>query len=137
MNKKLIDLQLIKFIFVGVINTLFGTAIMFGLYNFFGCSYFFSTAMNYLLGSVLSFFLNKYFTFQNKNKSMKQILMFVFNIILCYGLAYGIAKPLVNFIVGSVSKTFSDNISMFAGMILFTVLNYFGQKFFVFHRLNK
>lgn len=137
MNKKLIDLQLIKFIFVGVINTLFGTAIMFGLYNFFGCSYFFSTAMNYLLGSVLSFFLNKYFTFQNKNKSMKQILMFVFNIILCYGLAYGIAKPLVNFIVGSVSKTFSDNISMLAGMILFTVLNYFGQKFFVFHRLNK
>ena len=130
--KKILDDQIFKFIIVGIINTLFGTAVMFGMYNLFHCSYFFSTAMNYILGSILSFFLNKYFTFQNKNKSMKQVLKFIFNIVLCYSLAYGIAKPLVNFILSSFSKIIKDNISMLIGMILFTFLNYFGQKYFVF-----
>lgn len=122
----------LKFIFVGILNTLLGYAIMFTLYNFFNCNYFFSTAMNYILGGILSFFLNKYFTFQNKTKSAKQIFKFVFNLIICYGIAYGLAKPFVNFIFTTFSKSIRENISMFIGMILFTVLNYFGQKIFVF-----
>lgn len=122
----------LKFIFVGILNTLLGYAIMFTLYNFFNCNYFFSTAMNYIFGGILSFFLNKYFTFQNKTKSVKQIFKFIFNLIICYGIAYGLAKPFVNFIFSSLSKSIRENIAMFIGMILFTVINYFGQKIFVF-----
>ena len=66
MNKLrgLIDRRLAKFLLVGVINTLVGTAIMFGLYNLAHCSYWVSSAANYILTSILSFFLNKYFTFK-------------------------------------------------------------------------
>ena len=134
---KKLNYQLVKFIFVGIINTLFGMAVMFGLYNFFHCSYFFSTAMNYILGSILSFFLNKYFTFQNKNKSVKQVLIFICNIVVCYALAYGIAKPFVNFILDSFSNNIKDNVSMFVGMVLFTFLNYFGQKYLVFKNVKE
>ena len=63
----LIDVKTIKFGIVGVINTIFGTAIMFGLYNLAGCSYWLSSAANYFFGSILSYFLNKNFTFQNKS----------------------------------------------------------------------
>ena len=61
--KNLFDEKLLKFILVGVVNTLVGMAIMFGLYNLAHCSYWVSSAANYILTSILSFFLNKYFTF--------------------------------------------------------------------------
>ena len=53
----IVDIKTIKFLIVGVVNTLFGTAIMFGLYNLAGCSYWISSAANYFFGSILSFFL--------------------------------------------------------------------------------
>ena len=62
---RIFDRTILKFLIVGVVNTLFGTAVMFSLYNLAGCSYWISSAANYILGSILSFFLNKYFTFQN------------------------------------------------------------------------
>src|SRR5699024_8647251 len=63
---QLFDRKLWKFLLVGVVNTLVGSAIMFGLYNLAGWGYWVSSAMNYLLTSILSFFLNKYFTFQSR-----------------------------------------------------------------------
>lgn len=38
-KSKLIDITTIKFLIVGVINTLVGTGVMFVLYNFFSVSY--------------------------------------------------------------------------------------------------
>ena len=61
-KQKLIDITTVKFLLVGVINTLVGTGTMFGLYNCLGCSYWVSSAGNYIVGSIVSYFLNKYFT---------------------------------------------------------------------------
>ena len=128
----LIDAKLLRFLIVGVINTLVGTAIMFGLYNLAHCSYWVSSAANYILTSILSFFLNKYFTFRNKDQSLRQVLRFAINIAVCYGLAYGIAKPLCRALLASASVSVRDNVSMLVGMVLFTGLNYLGQRFFAF-----
>ena len=95
-KKKYIFLGLLAVIvLVGVVNTLFGTAIMFVFYNVFHLSYWLSSASNYVFGSILSYFLNKYFTFQSKGSSGKTIGRFVINITICYLCAYGLAKPLV------------------------------------------
>lgn len=128
----LIDEKLLKFIFVGVINTLVGTAIMFGLYNLAGCSYWVSSAANYTLTSVLSFFLNKYFTFQNKERSWQQVARFIINIAVCYLLAYGIAKPAALWLLSGAGEKLQNNVAMFVGMCLFTGFNYLGQRFFAF-----
>lgn len=128
----LIDEKLLKFIFVGVINTLVGTAIMFGLYNLAGCSYWVSSAANYTLTSVLSFFLNKYFTFQNKERSWQQVACFIINIAVCYLLAYGIAKPAALWLLSGAGEKLQNNVAMFVGMCLFTGFNYLGQRFFAF-----
>ncbi len=130
--KTVVDIKLIKFVIVGVINTLVGSAIMFGLYNLAHCSYWFSSASNYVLTSILSFFLNKYFTFNNKENSLKQVVRFIINIVVCYVLAYGIAQPLISFVLSGASVTVRENISMLVGMILFTAFNYLGQRFFAF-----
>ena len=130
--KKFLDITFLKFAIVGVANTIFGTAVMFVFYNVFHFSYWISSASNYILGSILSYFLNKYFTFKTKDKSFKSILRFVINITLCYFIAYGVAKPLVRIILVSATVSLQDNASMLVGMCLFVLLNYIGQRFFVF-----
>ena len=130
--KKFVDEKLLKFILVGIVNTLVGTAIMYGLYNIAHMDYWISSAANYILTSILSFFLNKYFTFKNKTNTWQQVLRFVINIVVCYILAYGIAQPVTRALFASASQSLRDNISMFVGMCLFTGLNYIGQRFFAF-----
>mgnify|MGYP002740439886 CR=1 FL=1 len=53
----LFDGSMIRFIIVGVINTVIGTTIMFGMYNLLGINYWISTASNYILVSILSYYL--------------------------------------------------------------------------------
>lgn len=127
-----LDGKTIKFLFVGAVNTLFGTVIMFGLYNLAGCSYWVSSVANYIFGSILSFFLNKNFTFQNKDSMQKTLPRFVLNILLCYLLAYGIAKPVALYLLKECTVTIQENVAMFVGMCLFTAFNYIGQRYFAF-----
>lgn len=122
-----------RFIIVGIINTLVGTALMFGLYNLAGCSYWVSSALNYGLTSILSFFLNKYYTFKHRGDILGSAIRFAINIALCYLLAYGIAKPLTLYLVQS-SQVLQENIAMCVGMVLFVVLNYSGQRLFAFRK---
>ena len=128
----ILDKRLIKFLIVGVINTIIGMFLMFFLYNVVGCTYWGSSAINYFLTSILSFFLNKYFTFENKEKNIIQILRFCINIAICYLIAYGIAKPICSYVLSNYDTVIKDNISMIVGMCFFTILNYIGQRFYAF-----
>jgi len=129
------DKKFFKFILVGVINTIVGSAIMFSLYNLAHLSYWVSSACNYFFASILSFFLNKYFTFTVREWSLFMIIAFILNIAVCYFIAYGLAKPLINYFLQSEPQNIRENVALFAGMCLFTGLNYLGQRFVVFARV--
>lgn len=130
--KKIVDKITLKFLFVGIINTLVGNGVMFLLYNLCGVGYGISTAANYVVGSVVSYFLNKYYTFRQTKKSIKEVIRFIINIVVCYAIAYGAAKPLAYLVFGGFSQSVKDNLAMLAGSGMFIVLNYFGQRFFAF-----
>lgn len=134
MKNKLFDVTMLKFIIVGCINTVFGTAIMFLAYNWLHLSYWVSSGANYFFGSILSYFLNKYFTFDSKEKSWAEVGRFVVNILACYLLAYGLAKPLVGYLLSDFAINIRENVAMLVGMGLFVVLNYLGQRFFAFKK---
>jgi len=142
MKKRILDSSFVRFLIVGVLNTLVGTAVMFGLYNLAGLhkwgqiGYWLSTIGNYTVGSVVSFFLNKHFTFKNKEKGKGVVIRFVVNIAVCMTLAYGIAQKCVELALAgtALSAQLQGNISMLAGMVLFVLLNYFGQRFFAFRK---
>lgn len=134
---KIVDKTTIKFVLVGIVNTLVGTGVMFFSYNLLGFSYWVSSAANYVIGSIVSYVLNKYFTFQNKEKSIKIVIRFVVNIACCYMIAYGAAKPLVRWILKDFSVKIQDNGAMLVGMCLFVVLNYFGQRYFAFRKTEE
>ncbi len=139
--KKFFDIKFWKFILVGILNTVVGNGIMFLLYNFTPVSdvkwgvvdgYWISSGTGYIIGSVVSYFLNKHFTFKNTEKGIKPIIRFALNIAVCYFLAYLIAQPLVEWVLSSQSESIRTNIAMLAGMCLFVAFNYIGQRFFAF-----
>ncbi|WP_311408688.1 GtrA family protein [Liquorilactobacillus uvarum] len=132
--RKLFDVTMLKFIVVGIANTIFGMAIMFLFYNLFHFNYWVSSASNYIFGSILSYFLNKYFTFQNKSKDKRIIVRFVINITICYLIAYGAAQPVIKVLFSSFPQGTQDNIAMLSGTILFVGLNYLGQRFWAFKK---
>ena len=133
-TQQLLDVTFWKFVLVGIAKTLVGTTVMFVAYNALHLSYWISSASNSVIGSIVSYFLNKYFTFQNKEKSVKQVVIFIFNITICYLLAYGFAKPIISWVLSNQSKPVQDNLSMLAGMGAFVVFNYLGQRIFVFKK---
>lgn len=136
--KTILDSTLFRFLVVGVINTLFGTTIMF-LCHAAGLGYWLSSGANYFFGSILSFFLNKHFTFRTQEKGFKVAAKFTINIVVCWVLAYGMAQPFTLYFMEdtSVSIEMKEKVSLLVGMVLFTGLNYFGQRFFAFSSQNK
>lgn len=130
--KKFFDPSMLRFLLVGVVNTLVGAGIMFLLYNLAGCSYWLSSAANYIVGGVVSYFLNKYYTFKNTERSWRQVLRFALNVAVCWLLAYGIAKPLALRLLTGFDEKLQTNAAMLAGLCFYTALNYLGQRFFAF-----
>lgn len=138
--KKFFDIKFLKFVLVGVLNTIVGMGLQFLLFNLFGIEKNISTLIGNVIGSVLSYFLNKYFTFKNTEKGWKPVFRFALNIAVCYALAYGVVMNLVAWfctanaitMFGMTVDSFSGNISMLAGACSFVAFNYIGQRFFAF-----
>lgn len=136
------DSSFFRFLIVGCINTLVGYGVMFGLYNLSGLhrwgdlGFWLSSAANYVIGSIVSYFLNKHFTFRNTEKGAKVVGRFILNISVCYLLAYGLAKPVVTWLLSNTgwSQQIQGNLAMLGGSVLFVMLNYLGQRFFAFRK---
>ena len=49
---------------------------------------------------------------------------------------YGVAKPLALWALSGQSGKIQENVALLVGMVLYTGLNYFGQRFFAFRKKN-
>ncbi len=130
------DNTFVRFILVGIANTIIGTAIMFIFYNVLHLGYWVSSASNYFFGSICSYLLNKYFTFRYREKGFSSLIRFTINILSCYLLAYGIAKPVMKWLLSNYTVSIQENVSMLLGMCLFVLFNYMGQRYFAFKKTS-
>ena len=133
MKDRLLKNSFVRFLMVGVGNTLLSMILMFLLE---GLGYWPSTAIAYVAGAALSFFLNRYFTFHSDEDFWRSLGKFIVNVAICYVVAYAIAQPLVGWLLrdAAISAVWQERIAKLAGMCLYTLLNYFGQRFFAFRR---
>ena len=137
-------MEVIHFGMVGVINTLMGWGIMAVLYNLIHWNYWLSSGISYFIGSVFSYHANAKLTFKVEEKDKWLPWRFALNIIVCYLIAFSVAQPFAGRFLYMLGLTYGgradtilmDNIAMILGMCLFIVMNFFGQKLFVF-RKNK
>lgn len=130
-NKEFI-MEVIHFGIVGVINTLLGLVFMEILYNLLHLHYYLASGISYFVGGVFSYHANAKVTFKVEYKDKWLPWRFAVNIIVCYLIAYGAARPLIRHFLASQSAVIVDNVAMILGMCFFIVLNFFGQKFLVF-----
>ena len=130
---KLIDASIPKFLLVGVGNTLLSMVLMFLLE---GLGYWPSTAIAYVAGAVLSFFLNRSFTFQSDAPFWPSVGKFALNVAVCYLIAYSVAQPLVSLVLSrtAISAVWQERVAKVCGMGLYTCINYVGQRFFAFRK---
>ena len=131
--KKLFDVSMLKFLLVGVGNTLLSTVLMFALE---GLGYWPSTAIAYVAGAVMSFFLNRRFTFHSDEVMWKAAVKFAINVAVCYVVGYGLARLVMGVLapLNPLPAIWLERLSKLVGMGLYTVFNYFGQRFFAFRR---
>lgn len=128
--------QIIKFIMVGFGNTIIGMTAIFIFYDLCGFGYWLASSLGFGVGSIWSYFLNKYFTFQYKEKNIKIVIKFIINTTICYVVAYAIAKPLTTYLLShllsDISQKIVEQIALVIGMGIYIILNFFGQKFVCF-----
>ncbi|MHC0039156.1 GtrA family protein [Pseudoneobacillus sp. C159] len=120
-----------RFLLVGGINTLTGLSIMFMLLNIVGWSYWLSTFTGNTVGSVVSYFLNRVFTFRSRVRLTKGAPRFISVILICYFGAYFISEKVVG-MINWIPLSFHNDIAVLIGACLYTISNYFGQKYLVF-----
>ncbi len=132
------DVTFWKFVVVGLICTAIGTGLMYLLYDVFGVNYWISTASNQVLAAVLALFINTRFTFQIEKLTRRLVLLYIITLAVCFALGYGIARPLVSHLFSSLADVGQGNTAMLVGLIIYKILDYFGQRFFVFKKkLNR
>ena len=121
--------QMIKFGIVGVANTIIG----YGTYLIliaFGINVQLAMAGNWVIGSIFSFFLNKYWTFGQKNNDFESVIRFIIVCTLAMLLNIALVTVAVNFL--GMEKRIGGLVSM----LLVIAVNFLGQKFFAFRGQN-
>lgn len=134
--KRLTENTFVKFILVGVSNTLLSAVIMFLLYNLAGLSTTLSSGVAFTAGAALSFFLNRSVTFHSQEGFLKSAVKFALNVAVLWAISYlWLQKWLAALLMrNGIGLSLADNLSMFFSMGFYTVLNYFGQRFFAFRK---
>lgn len=137
MNKvrQLFQSSFFRFLLVGVGNTLLSMAITFLLYNLAGIDPVAASAIAYVAGAVMSFFLNRRFTFHSQADFWPSALKFALNVAILWIITTPFLQPwLAGLLQGPLGERWANNISLVICMGLYTILNYLGQRFFAFRK---
>lgn len=87
-------------------------------------------AVSFICGSIVGFIINKYWTFESSRFSKKEVLCYIF-LYACTALI----NAGVNSVVMSIFHF--EIFSFLCATGISTILNFFGQKFFVFNKKEK
>lgn len=144
--KKVFDRTLLLYVLIGVTNFIVCTAIMFFLYNFAGWSKDTAPIVNYGLGSLIWYVSCLKIVFPGHKSSVGLVVRFCIEVVVCYLLAYYVfAGILTSYAISSGTvvrllglsrnadpQTVRDNCYMAVGAFAYSILNYIGQRYFVF-----
>lgn len=123
--KKILDSSFVRYLFVGLFNTLFGFGIIFIL-MYYGVLAEIANLIGYFFGILLSYLLNKYFTFRSKNSHKNEFYKFI----IAMGIAY-----LINLCALSISYRIlhiDKYLSQIIAGICYTISGYLLNRFFTF-----
>jgi putative flippase GtrA len=129
---------LLIFLIIGGANTIVSYFISFALATWGNWSLFPSTALSYALCSVPSFYFNLKFSFKSNAPLAKSIFRFTIIITVCFFLSYGLNNIVMPFLRNNLLASLSDIwytlIRLLGIQVVFTILNYIGQRLWAFNK---
>lgn len=129
------SMQFLRFLIVGMLNTMVGMGLMFLLKNGLDWPYWHSTFTGNSIGAAVSFILNRAFTFQSSVPVRVGAPRFVLVILVSYILSFSVSHSITERINESTIHDLYlslDSIAIILGSIFYTITNFIGQKVFVF-----
>ena len=83
-------IQLVKYLLVGVMNTLITLAVIFVCKIYLGINPYVSNALGYLAGLINSFMWNRKWVFRSNGKMSREALHFLCGFMVCYSVQFGV-----------------------------------------------
>lgn len=123
----------LRFLLIGVLNTMVGLSVTFLLLHAAEQSYWMSTFLGNTVGAVCSFLLNRMFTFKSNVSYVSGGLCFIVVTFVCYVCSYSLS-PLIAGLFSFNPPLSNKNIAVLIGAMLYTLSNYIGQKYIVFKK---
>ena len=143
--KRMVDRTLVYYVIIGFLNFIVCTALMFLLFNVCGFSDHVAPLFNYGLGSLIWYLACRYILFRGRESTWQQIVRFLAEVLVCYLVSYYVAAPLLSKVLlryhrvrrlfsfgGDSTEMIRGNCEMTVGVVVYAILNYFGQRYFVF-----
>lgn len=127
--KKLYNMQQIRFLFVGGLNTLVGYGI-YALCIFFGINYFIANLISTVIGVIHSYIWNKLFTFKSKNTVKKEVPKFI----SVYLISFLISNLILYIFITKLGA--NQYIGGLINIVLTTIISWFGHKYFSFRNVD-
>jgi putative flippase GtrA len=125
-KQKLFDWSIIKFLIVGVLNTLSGLSVIYFLKFFLNCNDITANALGYSCGLILGFYLNSQWSFSFKGNFKHAALRFIFVVAVAY------TANIVIVLFGISLFEINSYFSQLLGIFPYTILTYLGMRLFVF-----
>jgi putative flippase GtrA len=124
-------LTLVRFLLVGVVNTLVGLGIIYSMMYFLGMSVAPANAAGYFIGILVSFSLNKTWTFGSHDRIVTSFLRYF--LVLVVGYAANLATVLF------VHSRFDLNayLAQAIGIIPYTTIGFLGSRYFAFRNQRR
>lgn len=128
--------EFMVFLLIGFFNTLFAMIVTYSLYNLLHLGYYVSSFTGTFSAAVLGFFLNRKFAFSSDCKIFSSMIKFFTVILICYLIAFTLTHKLFLYLFSMLNLGLSisiiEQIAILFAQVLFTLLNYTGQKLWTF-----
>lgn len=122
--------QFLRFVIVGVLNTVYGFAVIFACMYWLGLSAYLSNAIGYGCGLITSYVLNRTFTFRSQARARGE----VFRFLAVFGVAYLANLALLYGCVQWIG--INEGVSQIIAGAAYVVVSFLLNKYYVFQRVQ-
>ena len=120
------DLTILRFLLVGVVNTFVGLGIIYAAMYFFGMGVVFANAIGYFIGILVSFSLNKTWTFGSRDRVASSFLRYL----LVLAIAYAVNLATVLFMQSRFDL--NNYFAQATGIVPYALIGFLGSRYFAF-----
>ncbi len=124
--RSLIPETAVRYVLVGVANTIVGLSVIYAAMYFLHFSDALANSMGYLVGVIVSFVLNRNWTFAHSGSIAPALAKFIGVLVVAYFANLATVLALID-VLG-----FNRYVAQAIGVLPYTALGYFGSRYFAF-----